>query len=568
MPFGGSFSDNLFMAKSKPGRKGDKLLGRRDFSIRALTVRAFGLGIFLILLAGLLKTQVLQGAYYRDLADGNRVREVYLPAPRGIIYDRNGTALVSNIPAYRLIKCNKTGELCTANIISRDQAIELQATGLPKGIDLVVDSARLYLNKQTTAHTLGYVSEVTAEELKEQSNYVSGDKIGRGGVEESYEAILKGSPGKELVEVDAIGRRLKVLSAVQPKPGANLKLTLDIKLQKIATAAIADKPGGAAVVVSNPKTGEILALASNPTFDPNIFTDFSIPAEDRNRVISNLFTDNTRPLFDRAISGTYPPGSTFKIITSSAGLQNGKIDESFTIEDTGIIVIGPYKFANWKYLADGGTQGVVNVVTALKVSNDIFFYRLGEKIGLEGLVNWMEKFGLAKKTEIDLPGEASGIVPNKKWRSQFAPDWYLGDTFHLAIGQGKLLVTPLQVNGWTNAIANGGKICKPHLAMGESDCRDVGLSKKTLSLIKEGLIEACSEGGTAYPLFNFKVPIACKTGTAEFGDPENRTHSWLTAYAPANNPEISVTVLVEAGGEGSDVAAPIVKKILEGYFTK
>ncbi len=537
----------------------------RDFSARILLLRCIAFGVFLVLLAGLVRAQVLEGGYYRSISDGNRVREVLLPAPRGIIFDRNGVALLSNIPAYRLVKCKTSGESCQVNTISRDQAIELQATGIPNGSDLVVDSARLYLNKETTAHVLGFVSEVTAEELKERTPYVPGDKLGRGGVEESYEELLRGTRGKELVEVDATGKRLKVLSKVAPTAGQNLELTLDLKLQRAAAKAISDKSEGAAVVITNPKTGEILALASNPTFDPNIFTDLSVDSNDRNRTINYLFTDNSRPLFNRAISGTYPPGSTFKIITSSAGLESGKIDQTYTMEDTGVIVIGPYKFGNWKFLQDGGTQGVLNIVSAIKVSNDIFFYRLGEKVGLEGLVKWMQRFGLGAKTGVDLPGEAKGVVPTKSWRDQFAPEWYLGDTFHLAIGQGKLLVTPLQMNAWTNVIANGGSLCKPHIA-GSASCQDLGISKKTISLIKEGMIGACSPGGTAWPLFNFKVPLACKTGTAEFGDPENRTHGWLTAFAPADNPKISITVLVEKGGEGSDVAAPIVKKILEEYY--
>lgn len=571
MSLGGNFSDFVFVSKSRSTRNNRQGFRRRDFSIRVLSLRALGIGVFLILIAGLLKTQVLEGAYYRDLSDGNRVREVFLPAPRGIVYDRNHKPLVSNIPAYRLVKCDRTRMHCKANLISRDQAIILQASGLPENSDLIVDSTRLYHFKDKTAHLLGYVSEVSPEEIENTPNYYPGDKVGRGGVEESYEDILKGTRGKELVEVDAVGKRLKVLSEISPKPGKNISLSLDLNLQNAAYEAIKppyankSRGQGAAVVVTNPRTGAVLAIASNPSFDPNLFTDFSVDLDERSRAINDLFNDLSRPMFDRSISGAYPPGSTFKIITSTAGLENGKIDEEFTVEDTGIITIGPYKFANWKYLADGGTQGVVNVVGALKVSNDIFFYRLGEKIGLEGIVSWMEKFGLAKKTGIDLPNEVVGIVPNKAWRAKFAPEWFLGDTFHLAIGQGKMLVTPIQVNAWTNVIANGGKLCRPYL-FGEPFCKDLGISKKTLALVKKGLVEACSTGGTAYPLFDFKVPIACKTGTAEFGDPENRTHGWLTAYAPANDPEISVTVLVEAAGEGSDVAAPIVKKVLEEWF--
>lgn len=554
------------------------MLRHGDFSVRILILRVAGLAIFLVLLASLARTQVLEGEYFNVLANGNRVREIRLPAPRGIIYDRNGVPLVANVPAYRLVKCNQTGEKCDSVNISRDQAIGFQveesANKEFSNSDLVVDSTRHYLFGEQMAHLLGYVSEITEKELSGSKIYAPGDQLGRGGIEESYENYLRGVPGKELLEVDAYGKKIKVLSGVPYKTGQKLSLTIDSELQKDVFEAIKGIHPTVAIV-TDPRNGEILAIASTPSFDANIFTDFSIDAEERIRVINNLFSDSARPLFDRAISGTYPPGSTFKIITATAGLESKKIDASYTIEDTGVIVIGPYKFANWKYLKDGGTQGVLNVVSALKVSNDVFFYKLGEKLGLETLVSWMKKFGLANKTGVDLPQEAVGVVPDKKWREKNAPDWYLGDTFHLAIGQGKLLVTPLQMNVWTNVISSGGKLCRPHVA-GPSECNNLGISEKTISLVRKGLVEACSSGGTAYPLFDFKDPkdksktikIACKTGTAEFGDPENHTHAWLTAFAPADNPEVSVTVLVEKGGEGSDVAAPIVKKILESYFNK
>ncbi len=486
-----------------------------------LILRVLVVGCFLLLLAALFQAQVFKGSYFRSLADGNRVKEVPIPAPRGIVYDRNGVALTVNLPEFRV----------NGQTISKDQAIGLEAKG--EGPLVAVGSARSYPDGKALAHLLGYVS-------------FDG---GHSGVEEEYEGRLKGRDGKELVEVDAVGKKLRTISTVPALAGENLTLTIDRQLQKVAYREVEGKnlPAGrqgAAVVVTDPATGAVLALVSSPSFDPEHVADY--------------LNQSDQPLFDRAISGTYPSGSTFKIVTATAGLESGKITESTTVDDPGILVIGPYKFPNWKYLRDGGLQGTLNVVGALQKSNDIFFYKAGEAVGVDDLINFAKKFGLSQRLGIDLPGEAPGSLPTRT-------DWYLGDTYHLAIGQGDLLVTPLQVNNWTAVIANGGKFCRPHVT-GSVACKDLGFSTKTIDLVKQGLVAACSPGGTAWPLFNFKVPVACKTGTAEYGDPANRTHAWLTAFAPAKKPTIAVTVLVEGGGEGSDVAAPIVKKILEEWF--
>lgn len=467
---------------------------------------------FLLLLTTLLQVQIYMGGYYRDLAEGNRIKEVPIHAARGIIFDRNGVALVSNSAAFRFNK----------NRISKDQAIALEAKGeLPEQ-----DSYRAYLFGPALAHVLGYVD---------------GEGNGQGGVEEKYDRVLRGKDGKQLVEVDAQGKSLRAVSTIGPETGNNITLTIDAQLQREAASLIEGKKG--AVVVSDPQTGEILVLASSPSFNPEQVADY--------------LTSKDQPFFNRAISGVYPPGSTFKIVTATAGLETGKITEKTTIDDPGILIIGSYKFPNWLYLRNRGTQGTLNVVSALQKSNDIFFYRVGEWVGVDQLSNWAAKFGLGNALGIDLPGEAAGIIRSKT-------EWYLGDTYHLAIGQGDLLVTPLQVNAWTNVIANGGKLCRPYAA-GKINCKDLGISKSTLNLVKGGLVAACKPGGTAWPLFG--MDVACKTGTAEFGDPRNRTHAWLTAFAPVEKPQIAVTVLVEGGGEGSDVAAPIVKKILEQYMT-
>lgn len=483
---------------------------------RVLLLKLAAVAVFLILLTGLVQAQIFAGDYYRHLAQGNRLQEVSLPSPRGIIFDRNGVALTANIPVFQF----------NGQEISKDQAIVLESQGkIPQ-----ISTQRTYLFGSLLEPVLGYVDA---------------DRVGQSGVEQNYDNILRGVDGKELAEVDATGQKLRVLSTVPPTPGQNLTLTVDINLQKAATEALGNKKG--AVIVSNPATGEILVLVSGPSFDPNRVSDY--------------LNSPDQPLFNRAISGTYPPGSTFKIVTATAGLETGVIKSTTLIEDTGVLVVGSYQFPNWKWLRGGGTDGWINVVTAIRNSNDLFFYKVGEMTGMDNLLLWAGKFGLGQPLGIDLPGEAGGNITKKQ-------DWYLGDTYHWAIGQGDLLVTPLQDNFWTNVIANGGKLCRPHVLKTEdgkqkTDCREAGIKQNTIDLVKEGMTQACQPGGTGYPLFDFKPQVACKTGTAEFGT-ENKTHAWFTAFVD----NISVTVLVEGGGEGSDVAAPIARKVLAEYFGK
>lgn len=466
----------------------------------------------MVLLAALVNNQIFSGSYYRNLANNNRIRNVPIHAPRGIIMDRNNIPLTANLPSFRFKNSS----------VSKDQAIELEAAGKQPE----VDSKRSYLYGAVFAHVIGYIQEFT----------------GQDGLEKYYEKLLRGTDGKELLEVDATGKKLRTISTLKAIPGANLTLSLDFYLQKEAYNALGNRKG--AVIVSKPQTGEILALVSGPSFDPDKIGDF----------LNSL----DQPLFNRSISGTFPPGSTFKLITATAGLETGAINKNTIIEDTGVLVIGPYKFPNWKWLKSGGVEGNLDIVGAIAKSNDIFFYKTGEWIGIDNLINWAKRFGLGLKLGVDLPGEAAGLI--KKDR-----DWYLGDTYHFAIGQGDLLVTPLQMNAWTNVIANGGKLCKPHL-FGSEDCKDLGIKKENIELVKKGMIAACSPGGTGYVLFGFVPQVYCKTGTAEFGN-EDKTHAWFTAFAqdlPAGR-QVSVTVLVEGAGEGSDIAVPIAKKIFEKW---
>lgn len=579
---GVSFSDSVVLGKNRRWRKyknnpSEEKTAPWPWSI--LYLLFFSLTLFLGFRA--FDLQIVNGPKNRELTDANRIRLVRIRAPRGIIYDRNKVPLVRNFPSY----IEKTKDNKFKNI-SLDDALKRQAGDISLGDPgkLELRPQRQYLFGQALAHVLGYLSEINEKELADNNKYGLGDLVGRLGIEQSYESKLRGVNGEELVEVDALGKKIRSLGVTEPKPGADITLTIDSRLQKLVAD---DFPSGkkGAVVIAISQTGEILALYSSPSFDPNIFSE---QTTDNSKQISEILQNPDSPMFDRAISGTYPPGSTFKIVTASTGLESGEITKDTQIEDTGEIVIGPFKFPNWYFLQYGKLEGIINIVTAIKRSNDIFFYKVGEMVGIDRLTAMAKRFGLGNILGIDLAGEAKGLVPDDAWKQKVIGDkWYLGDTYHLAIGQGYLLVTPLQMNVVTNVIANGGRLCKPHLLSENSKqltdnnyCKDIGLKKETIDLITEGMKEACAQGGTGWPFFDFKlkgqpITVACKTGTAEFGEPLNKTHAWFTMFIPVSEAKdklldaakaVSVTVLVEGGGEGSNVAAPIAKKVLEEWI--
>lgn len=525
---------------------------------------------FLLLVGRLFELQIIFGAKNRALAEGNRIKREILPAPRGIIYDRKGKPLVRNVPIYR--SCQPTAISC--QLISRDEALEMEARGEEE--NLRVDIGREYLYGEILAHVLGYLGEANEEEVK-SGKFKMGDLVGRMGVEQEYDQILRGQDGGEIYEVDAHGRKIREIGKIEPIPGKDLYLSIDAELSKVAYEALGDRAG--AVVATEPKTGKVLVLVSSPSFDPNIMNR---AGEQESRRIEELLNDPEKPFFNRAIGGIYPPGSTFKIVTAVAGIEEGKIKRDTIYEDTGEIRVGEYVYKNWYFTQYGKTEGKIDLIRAIKRSTDTFFYKVGEWVGPTRLAQWGQAFGLGKKTGIDLPGEAEGFVPTTEWKEKTKGErWFLGNTYHFAIGQGDLLVTPLQINMMTSVIANEGKLCQPIVVQNtseeslrttirgekQSSCQDLKLKPETLRLVKEGMRGACSTGGTAFPFFDFSPPVACKTGTAEFGDPQNRTHAWLTAFAPSDDSRIVVTALVEGGGEGSYVAAPIVKKVMEYYFS-
>ncbi|MFA6463281.1 MAG: penicillin-binding transpeptidase domain-containing protein, partial [Candidatus Shapirobacteria bacterium] len=369
---------------------------------------------------------------------------------------------------------------------------------------------------------------------------------------------IRGIDGKRLVEIDALGKYVRELGRQEPIVASDLNLSIDAYWQDKIYKMLGGKK--AVVIISEPKTGKIITMVSSPSFNAN---DFSYDI-DQNKIRDYLSDNYNLPLMNRATAGRFSPGSVFKIVMATAGLESGVINKDTEIEDIGVFKVGDYSYKTWS----GNTDGMVNVVKALKRSNDIFFYTLGERLGLERIDTWAKKYGYGSRTGVELAGELEGIVPDEKWKKEVkGENWFLGNTIHLSIGQGDLSVTPLQVNQMTNIIANEGKKCKMSILKDSKvECEDLKIKKENVKTVIEGMKAACKTGGTAWPLFNFKTEIACKTGTAEVGDGSKDTQAWLTAFAPADDPQISITVLVERGGEGSDVAAPIVGDILKEWF--
>lgn len=558
--------------------------------------------VFVILATRLFFVQVVQGVYYTRLADDNRTRTIVISAPRGILFDRMKRPLVRNVPVFEIMKDGKP------EIISKDQALRL----ISEDKNLFESVAREYLYKDAFSHVIGYTGHVSENEfvMPEFKGYAISDFVGKMGLEKFYESKLHGINGRELYEVNASGKEIRFLGKEEPISGENIITTLDLDIQLAAQTAL-EKAEKAAVVVSNPQNGEILALFSKPSFDPNLFTkhkEYKASGEYETRE-SVLMDSEKFPLLDRAISGVYPPGSTYKLITSSAVLAEKTVTSGFIVEDTGVISVGGATFGTWNFLENGRKEGAVDLRKALQRSNDIYFYRVAEKLGIEKLEEYSKLFGLGKKTGVDVPGEVSGTVPGERWKKRTLGDtWYLGDTYNMSIGQGYLLTTPLQINVMTQIVANGGTYFKPHLVKGdESIVRKNVVDDKILKTVREGMLQACEAGGTGYPLFGFtvqndrlvidnlnyleasstsarlsstssaalkkgkfvEVKVGCKTGTAEaHGEGNPKPHASFTLFAPYHDPEVVVTVVVENGGQGSEVAGPIARDVLREYFER
>lgn len=552
--------------------------------------------------------QIYQGEYYAGLADGNRIRIVPSMAPRGTFYDRNGELLVTNRPGFSVsllpltapisddvidrlsdllkvptdeIKTKIAGHSgfnpiriktdVTPDIVS---IIEEQKSQYP-GVVIEVTPIRDYILKQEGAHTFGYVSEINDAELEKMKDegYKSGDIIGKFGLEKVYDKELRGENGGQQVEVDVSGKPVQILGRKEPVPGDDLELTIDIKLQQAAEKAVDDQltqigAHAAAAVVMNPQTGEILAMVSRPAFDPNLFAH-GISSKDWNQLNNNPY----HPMDNKTITGEYPPGSTFKIVTGTAALTEGVVTPDEQIFDSGHHWIIP------KGNADGEALGWLNFRSALAHSDNVYFYEMGNRLGIDRLEKYARMFGLGAKTGIDLPYEATGLVANRRYKEKNFDDgeWYLSETFDAAIGQGFNLVTPLQAAMVMGEIAADGKRYKPHvvsriLAPDGSVVKDfqpellsqLDVPEEDIKLVQDGLHDVTKYGTAASSFRGFTVDIAGKTGTAE--NSQGRDHGWFVAYGPFDNPNIVVAVIVENGGYGSQSAVPIGRKILEAAF--
>jgi penicillin-binding protein 2 len=486
-----------------------------------------GLLIFglIVILGRLIELQVIKGSYFLALAEDNRIRNERIVAPRGSILARGGEILAS------------------------DQ-----------------DGNRNYPLRDEAAHITGYMSIVSEEEVgkvdpkcTDKGAFISGSLVGRQGLEEEYRCHLRGIDGERLIEVDTKGEQIRVLGTKNPTPGDNLFTTIDFGLQKKIAAVVknADIPKEkAAAVVATDSKGEILGFYSSPSFDP--------------LKVNEYLVDPNLPLFNRIISGTYHPGSIFKIITSIAALEEGKITPEYTYNDQGVITINEFSYTNWYFTQYGGREGEISLARALARSTDTYFYKVGEMLGVEALAKWANVFGVGQPTNIDIPGEMVGLVPTPKWKKETkGENWFLGNTYHMSIGQGDLTTTPLEANVITSVIASNGLLCQPHFVAvgGKNYCKKLEINKDYISDVVEGMKGACAPGGTAFPFFEFEPKVACKTGTAETLD-EDKTHAWFTVFGPVDSPEpeIVLTILVENGGEGSKVAAPIAKEILQYWF--
>lgn len=537
---------------------------------RVILFSALVLVLFFILFLRLFHLQIVEGKANRELADGNRIQIKVIHAPRGVVFDRNGKVLAANSPAFRLYDKQSSGH--KTRLVTREQAMEWEVKNDPRALNLEVDNVRNYPMGEKFAHVVGLVGEVSEEQLEKEEfkTYRPGDQIGTIGVEAQYEKVLRGIDGGEVIEVDSLGRKVRTLRLKPPIPGQNIYLSIDASLQEkiyqqMQEALVKSESCCGAAVALDPGNGKVLALVSLPSFDPNLFTK-----DQDEGAVSTLLSRSDFPLLNRVVGGTYPPGSTFKIVSSLAALSSGKVSVNTVFQDNGVMNLGPYKFTNWYFNQYGKVEGSVNLLKALERSNDTYYYQVAQIIGENVLADWSRKLYLGKKLGIDLPGEETGLVPDDSWKQKnYKQPWYPGDTLHMSIGQGFVLTTPLQVLGITSYIAGGGTLYKPELLLsGRPGVLVSDISPGDhIKAVKEGLERVTKGVGTAWPFFAFPIETAGKTGTAEFGDPKDRTHAWYTSYAPADDPKIVLTVLVEGGGEGSTVASPVAKEVYRWYFS-
>lgn len=558
---------------------------------------------FAVLIVNLWYLQIIKGQEYEQRAINNCIRSLVEEAPRGEIFDKNGNLLITNRPAvnftvipaeiedYNIVSrqlssimlleesylINKFEQLkqrpFQAQTVVRDLekeqiiAVEEQKYKF-KGTLLTVQPERKYLYQDLAAHLLGYVNEISEEELQ-SSNYQhlsGGDIVGKSGIEKYYDAYLRGTKGSKEVEVDALGREVLTLKSVEPIAGNDIYLTIDSKLQLYIQELMTGLKGTAIITEAN--SGKILAMVSQPGYDPNLFTQ-QISIEQWQGIVHSK--DNI--LCNRSIQGVYPPGSVFKLITAIAALEEGTVGLNDRIYCPGSFKLGDSTFKCWRETGHGNQS----FLDAISNSCNVFFYNMGQRLGIDKLNHYATMFGLGEKTDIDLPGELTGLVPSQEWkRRTFNQVWFPGDNINLAIGQGYLLTTPFQIHNMLCIITNDGNVYRQYhvdrIVSQSGDVikryepeiiRKVNVSADTFRVVKEGMKKVVEEG-TGFNARIEGLSLAGKTGTAQ--NPQGENHGWFVGFAPFQNPEICITVFVEHGGDGSQSAAPIAGEIIKYYF--
>lgn len=587
----------------------------RNRITRLHTLLVVCLVLFAVLLGRMVYLQLWRGDYYAKQSDGNRLRQSRILAPRGIIYDSEGKELVNNLPGYAVVLQKQSSykpetlqrlsnllqmpvEEINAKIKASENfyepimlknnldqqmvtKIEEQRRYMPE-VMLSVQPIRNYPYHELAVHALGYVGEVSSYEIEQGlfNNISQGSLVGKGGLEKSYDKYLRGEDGAFMEEVDVAGNVVKHYDSVQPVPGKNLKLTIDYELQKeletftdkhlafLRSSGIAPGARAAAVVAIDPRNGAVRAMVSRPVYDPNWFVH-GISSKNWN----SINNDPNYPMNNKVISGEYPPGSTFKIVTGSAAFELKKVGLNEPIFDGGFHPMVP-TMGN----AGGEVLGWLTFIKALAMSDNVYFYELGYRVGIDNIEKYAHIFGFGERTGIDLEGESKGLVASKKVKREiWDEDWRLGDTFNAAIGQGFNLTTPIQLSVMLSIVANGGTKYQPYLVDSiinsdgslfekpkRAEGKHIDVSQQTIDYIRMGMSATTQEGGTASYFAGLPKPIAGKTGTAE--NSHGRDHGLFVAYGPVDDPELVVVCIVEQGGFGSVAAGPIVYKAFEEFF--
>lgn len=587
----------------------------RNRITRLHTLLVVCLVLFAVLLGRMVYLQLWRGDYYAKQSDGNRLRQSRILAPRGIIYDSEGKELVNNLPGYAVVLQKQSSykpetlqrlsnllqmpvEEINAKIKASENfyepillknnldqqmvtKIEEQRRYMPE-VMLSVQPIRNYPYHELAVHALGYVGEVSSYEIEQGlfKNITQGSLVGKGGLEKTYDKYLRGEDGAFMEEVDVAGNVVKHYDSVQPIPGKNLKLTIDYELQKeleaftdkhlafLRSSGIAPGARAAAVVAIDPRNGAVRAMVSRPGYDPNWFVH-GISSKNWN----SINNDPNYPMNNKVITGEYPPGSTFKIVTGSAAFELKKVGLNEPIFDGGFHPMVP-TMGN----AGGEVLGWLTFIKALAMSDNVYFYELGYRVGIDNIEKYAHIFGFGERTGIDLEGESKGLVASKKVKRKiWDEDWRLGDTFNTAIGQGFNLTTPIQLSAMLSIVANGGTKYQPYLVDSiinsdgslfekpkRAEGKHIDVSQQTIDYIRMGMSATTQEGGTASYFAGLPKPIAGKTGTAE--NSHGRDHGLFVAYGPVDDPELVVVCIVEQGGFGSVAAGPIVYKAFEEFF--